>query len=377
MIESNPAVCAILLAICAFGYWSERWPWGRFLSATVVILFTAMLLSNTGLITKSSPIYQGVVQYLVPLAIPLLLLHANLRQILLETGRMLPIFILAASGSVIGALLGFHLLDLGEEGHKLAGVFTATYIGGSMNFVTVSNALGLEPELTSAALATDNIIGIVFLMILAVLPSVTLLQKLMPFSDTVTDTTRDTSGKQEQHSNQRPPLTVARHLICGLGISLSLFALSRLITLKLGMEEYLLLLITLLSVVVATVFHRPLDKVKGQFDIGIFFMYLFFAVIGFSTDLWAVLDSASEIILLAMTVICVHVLVLLTAGTIFKLDLREVLIASNACVIGPPTAAAFAASRGWNPLITPALMCGVFGYVIANFIGVLLAKLLA
>ncbi len=61
----------------------------------------------------------------------------------------------------------------------------------------------------------------------------------------------------------------------------------------------------------------------------------------------------------------------------FKLDLAEVIIASNACAGGPTTAAALAASKGWRSLVTPAVMCGVFGYVVANFVGVFLGGWLA
>jgi len=52
--------------------------------------------------------------------------------------------------------------------------------------------------------------------------------------------------------------------------------------------------------------------------------------------------------------------------------LAEVIIASNACAAGPTTAAALAASKGWRTLVTPAIMLGVFGYVVANFVGVFL-----
>jgi len=55
-----------------------------------------------------------------------------------------------------------------------------------------------------------------------------------------------------------------------------------------------------------------------------------------------------------------------------SLFLAEVIIASNACAAGPTTAAALAASKGWRTLVTPAIMLGVFGYVVANFVGVFL-----
>ena len=50
--------------------------------------------------------------------------------------------------------------------------------------------------------------------------------------------------------------------------------------------------------------------------------------------------------------------------------LAEALVASNACIMGPATAAAIAAGQGWRGLVTPGLLIGILGYVIANFLGV-------
>ena len=58
------------------------------------------------------------------------------------------------------------------------------------------------------------------------------------------------------------------------------------------------------------------------------------------------------------------------------IDLAELIIASNANIGGPTTAAAMASSKQWNKLVTPAILCGTLGYVIATFIGVALTKLL-
>ena len=45
-------------------------------------------------------------------------------------------------------------------------------------------------------------------------------------------------------------------------------------------------------------------------------------------------------------------------------------IASGAALVGPAPTAAIASSKGWRHLITPGIMCGIFGYAIATFIGV-------
>jgi uncharacterized membrane protein len=75
--------------------------------------------------------------------------------------------------------------------------------------------------------------------------------------------------------------------------------------------------------------------------------------------------------------VVVHLLALVPAGKLLTLDLAEVMIASNACILGPAPAAALAASKGWQPLVAPGILVGMFGYAIATFIGVAVAAVLA
>ena len=69
-------------------------------------------------------------------------------------------------------------------------------------------------------------------------------------------------------------------------------------------------------------------------------------------------------------ILTVHLSFLLLAGKLFKLDLAEIVIASNANMGGPTTAAAMAVARKWKALVIPAILCGTLGYAVATFIGV-------
>jgi len=108
----------------------------------------------------------------------------------------------------------------------------------------------------------------------------------------------------------------------------------------------------------------------------VFFMYVFFGVIGAGADVVLMVQTAMPIFFFVVVMAAVHLLVVLAGARIFRIDLAEALIASNAVAVGPATAAAMAASMRWRLLVTPGILLGVFGYAVANFIGVGLAGLL-
>ena len=137
-----------------------------------------------------------------------------------------------------------------------------------------------------------------------------------------------------------------------------------------------ILIVTTLSLLVAN-FAKPIVRhVSSEFEIGTLFMYIFFVAIGASANMGDVLGAALPILSFIVVMVLVHLCVIIILGKLMKLDLAEVMIASNACILGPAPAAALAASKGWQPLVTPGILIGVFGYGIATFIGVALTELL-
>lgn len=105
-------------------------------------------------------------------------------------------------------------------------------------------------------------------------------------------------------------------------------------------------------------------------------MHVFFAVIGASANVAAVLRVGPILFVFAGVILAVHLVVILHAGRLLRLDLAEVVIASNANMGGPTTAAAMAVVRRWHELVIPAILCGTLGYAVATFTGVTIGHLL-
>jgi uncharacterized membrane protein len=330
----------------------------------VLTIGATFVLSNARIIPVGAAAYDTVWTYFVPLAIPLLLLQADLRRILREAGPTLLAFGAGAVGTVLGTVIAFHTIPLGAEGYKLAGIFCATYIGGSLNYVAASEALGLRSgDLLTAGIAADNLVMTLYFLVLFALPSIGPLRRRFVVRHVEAE---EESVDAEAIAGARFRL---RDATAALALSATLCAIGYGIADALGAGSSAILIVTAMVVILASLFPRQLGSLGGARETGTLLMMDFFAVIGASANIGVVLREGPRLFLFAALILSVHLVVILVAGRLLRLDLSEIVIASNANMGGPTTAAAMAVARRWNTLITPAILCGTLGYAVATFIG--------
>ena len=127
--------------------------------------------------------------------------------------------------------------------------------------------------------------------------------------------------------------------------------------------------ITTLSVAAATFFDRQVERIHGSQEIGTYFIYLFLFVIGAPASIVTVVTEAPLLLVLTAIMVAVNMLFCFTAAKLLHFDLEDAIIASNANIGGPTTAAGMAVSQGWGRLVGPAMLVGTLGYVLGNYAG--------
>jgi uncharacterized membrane protein len=378
LIEANQtfALSAALMVIVAFGMWAERTRWGQQLGGPLLLIAIAMLLANIGVIPHSAPLYDSVMSFLVPVAIPLLLMRADFRTIFRESGPMLVAFLVAVGATVAGSFVGALAIDMGSLEPQIAGTVTASYIGGSLNFVATAEAVGIrDSSVYVAALSADAVGAVIFLLALMLLPALQFVRSALPSKFKFHSEPQELDQEAVDQNVEQQPFNLSQ-ATNGLALSLVICAVSAGITALLRIDTLFVLVVTTLALMVAN-FARPIVRhVSSEFELGTLFMYLFFACIGAGANIAEVLGAALPILWFIVVMVFVHLFVIILVGKLMRLDLAEVMIASNACILGPAPAAALAASKGWHPLVAPGILVGMFGYAIATFIGVAITALL-
>lgn len=90
----------------------------------------------------------------------------------------------------------------------------------------------------------------------------------------------------------------------------------------------------------------------------------------------SVLKTAPMLFVHSSVQIIGHYIFLRIVGRSMKIPFRELVLASNANIGGPTTAAAMASNKRWKEFVLPALLTGIFGYAIATPVGLIAGSLL-
>ncbi|TWT90393.1 hypothetical protein Mal64_07820 [Pseudobythopirellula maris] len=375
---------AVIVAGTAASIWLEHtYKWAAKLSGPVLALVIAMALSNTSIMPAEAPSYAFVGDFLVPLAIPLLLMRANFFRIARNTGWMFIAFHISVFGTVLGAVLATLLLN----GHvdqiaEVAAIMTASYSGGGVNFFAVRESFGVSENLTNPLLVADNFIMAGMILILISIAGNAWFRRHYN-APHATAADEDEGPAQEQW--RRKPVSMM-DIAAGLAVAFVVIACAHLThdlltrsfaeSVVVTILGNLFVLITFYSMLAATCFGRIVEKINGSEEIGGFLLYVFLFAIGLPADIPAVIQNAPVLLIFCLIMAMTNLIVTLLIGRLLRINLEDLLISVSATLGGPPTALALTIAKGWPKLAAPALLVGIWGYVIGTLLGVMVGELL-
>ena len=386
----------MMAAVAASIYLEQRYRWASRITGAVIALVIALVLVNVGIIPSAAPLYDDVVWgYVVPAAIPLLLLQTNIRRIWRETGQLLAIFIIGSFGTIAGAVIGCALLQNSIEGlPKVAAMMTGSYIGGGVNFTALADAFRVSGTLVSSTIVADNLNMAIYFLILLALAGNAFVRRFYdhPLIDEVEEKGVSEEGKTLAAAYWGRKDVSLRDITMCISYTIVVVTISkatggafasllppdggwpaRMCSVFLG-SQYVW--ITLISVIFASVFEKQANSMHGAQEIGTLFIYMFFFIIGVPASIMEILMHAPLLFVFCLIMVILNMLFCFIGGKILNFPLEDILIASNANIGGPTTAAGMAISQGWNKLVGPAMLVGTLGYVIGTYLGIIVGSIL-
>ena len=359
----------VIAGTTAGGWWLARVNrYAKKLGATMAIIVLGLLIANLSGWQPGAGVSSWVNGPLTSLAIVELLLAVELRRVLPEARRLLPPFLVSVLATVFAVLACGWLLApwLGADASALAALYTATFTGGTLNFVSVGRSLAIPDDLFALATAADYVVFTGWFLLSLVIgrdrhaSTLTSASRDAQTADTQTVDAPSASGIAHQ------PRSWASGLLWGVAVML----VTELVLILMRRLAWDLPAIIVLTTVALLMAQLPSGGSRiACYDIGLVLIQPFFAVIGLSTTVGGLFGLGLPVLVYAFLVVAIQALVVLFVRRQQRWALVDSLVASQAAVGGPSTALALASSLGRSSLVLPSVAVGLLGMMLGTYLG--------
>jgi uncharacterized membrane protein len=387
-IRTDPLfVLSVLVALIACSEWLARRPGFRHLGSALLVIVLGAVAANLGIIPAGSPpeapiaVYEIIFASIAPIGLFWLLLQVNLRDLLAVGLPLTGLFLVGSLGTLAGAVAAMWLVrgpeTVGPLSHAIAGMFTGTYTGGSVNFNAVALEYGVMRDgvLYGGSVVVDNIVTTIWIVATLAIPR------------TMAAVWARRAGGHGARAGAAPIVDLAAEietldprklaLVIALGTgALWLSDTAARVLGEAGIGVPSILIISALALALAQV--RAISRLPGARVLGMCAVYLFLTVIGAFCDVGAMgrLGTLGLVLLaFASFTVIVHGGLIFGTAWLFRMDLDGAAVASQANVGGSTSALALAKSLGREDLLVPGILLGSLGNAIGTFLGFLAARM--
>ncbi|EGT5270727.1 DUF819 family protein [Clostridioides difficile] len=372
---SNPgSILAVMTSMIALGFYLQRYKAIKSLGPALTIIIMGIILSNLKVVPVSTELYGTISTYAIPVSMTIMLMSVDLKEMTkLSREALIAIFVAVLTVSIMAFLFGLVFAEKISEGWKVAGMFVGTYTGGSANLTAIGTGLNVSRQTLAAANAADYVIGVPTLIFMFALPAILKnskkFKKLWPYHVEESEL-EDCQNEEFMESKEWSIKDIAWMLAIG-------FVVTEVSTILAGYfnssfsSAARILLVTTISIIIAQL--KPVKKLKGNLDLGLFVALFFLCTIGFSVDIKEFLGSTFTITLYCFSIIFASFVFHLGITRLLKIKYQYVILSIVGAIADGPTSALVAASAKWNSLVSVAVVMGVIGGVLGNYAGISVA----
>ncbi|UCG49837.1 MAG: DUF819 family protein [Phycisphaerales bacterium] len=376
-VSSPVGVLTVLCGVAAgFFFLEERTKWKLFEYFPPLIFIYAVpaILSNTGVLSRTSAVYDWLSSTVLPMFLVIMLLKVDIASTVRIMGRGVFVMLFGTAGVVLGAPAAFLLVRdrLPPDAWKAFGTLAGSWIGGTGNMAAVSEGLKTSGQGFGLAVLGDNLVYMVWLPIL--LGSKSFAKGINRFLR-VDKRRIEMLEKVEGDAQDAGRRVKMRHflylLVLGFACTWAAEGLSgRLPEFKpvLTASSWKILLVTTMGL---TLSLTPARHIPASHELAMALVYIFVANMGARADVSGLAGSAGWFILACYVWIAVHGAFCILGAYLLRVDVHSTAIASAANIGGAASSPVVAAHHN-DKLVPVSILMALIGYAVGNY-GALLA----
>ncbi|MGF1778947.1 DUF819 domain-containing protein [Vibrio nomapromontoriensis] len=391
---TNDAVIMGMLALILGGVFitesSQNPFWKKFYTFVPGLLlcyFVPSLLNTTGVIDgSSSNLYFVASRYLLPGALVLLIVSADLRKIFGLGSKAIIMFLTGTLGIIIGGPIALLIINAVNPdlvaGDVWRGLTTVagSWIGGGANQAAMKEVFEVDDKLFSAMITVDVICANIWMAILLIMAGRQKKVDAWLKADTSSiDELKETVAHYEKE-NARPITTTDMMKVVAIAFGLTGLAhfFSDLIApwIETNAPElakysltsgffWLIVLVTTFALIASTFKSARTLEHAGASKIGSAFIYILVATIGMQMDVTAILDNPGYFFI-GITWLTIHAVLMIVVAKLIRAPLFFMAVGSQANVGGAASAPVVAAA--FHPALAPVgILMAVLGYALGTY----------
>ncbi len=388
MIQHPMAILAVLLAVLALLFMIDRHPvLGKIFKVVPLLVFAYFIptiLSNTGVIPLESPLYDFIVQWLLPASLVLLTLSVDVKAIIGLGRNTIILFLVGTLTIVLGGPLAYLLLgwltpiELGVETWKGLAALSGSWIGGGANFIAIGKSVGVLDSTLSMMVVVDVAVASVWMAVLLYFAGRNQEMDARIGADrTALDTVRKKVEQFQAKVNRPTNLAdLLKMLAIAIGGTAAAQALGQVlpdIGNIISKFTWVVIFVTTLGLVISFTSLRDLEG-AGASSVGSVFLYLLVTTIGAKAEFARVVEVPS-LAVIGVVWLALHALFILLTRWKLRAPIFFAAVGSQANVGGAASAPIVASA--FHPALAPVgVLLGISGYVLGTYAGLVCAFLL-